>query len=46
MISGSAILAIQINGKMRGTITAQTGLTQDQALEIVQADEKIAKYIV
>jgi leucyl-tRNA synthetase len=44
--SGSVTLAIQINGKMRWTITVDPRASQDQVLQLAQADEKIAKYIV
>lgn len=45
MISRSAILAIQVNGKMRGTIQIQSDSSQEQVLGMAQADPHIAKYI-
>lgn len=43
--SGSAVVAVQINGKMRGTIQIQSDSSQDQVLSMAQADPHIAKYI-
>jgi len=40
-----AIVAIQINGKTRGTIEIPTGLTEDKAIEIAKKDKKISKYL-
>ena len=36
-------IAIQVGGKMRGTVTAPTGASQDEVVAIVTAVDKIAK---
>jgi len=43
MITGSIDLPIQINGKMRGTITMSPWFTQDQAMELAHQHDNIAK---
>jgi leucyl-tRNA synthetase len=38
-------LAVQVNGKLRGTITVPRDITQDEALKIALADPHIAKFV-
>lgn len=38
-------MAVQINGKMRGTIEIAPTATQDEALALVQSDEKLVSYL-
>ena len=35
-------MAVQFNGKVRGTVTLPMNATQDQAMEAVKADAKLA----
>ena len=37
--------AVQVNGKMRGTVVMEAGLADDQVVENVKADEKIAAFL-
>jgi len=39
------VLAVQINGKTRGTISIKKGLDESGVMEIVYSDEKLSKYI-
>jgi leucyl-tRNA synthetase len=36
---------IQINGKMRGTLTVPAGISEQELLALVHADETISKYL-
>ena len=38
-------LAVQVNGKMRWTISLWTNSNQEKALELAKSDNKIGKYI-
>ena len=38
-------IIIQINGKLRSKITAQSGLPEDEILKIIQRDQKSTEYI-
>jgi leucyl-tRNA synthetase len=38
-------LAVQVNGKLRGTITVDRDVTQEAALELALAEPGIAKYV-
>lgn len=38
-------LMVQINGKLRGKITASKNITQEAALDLALQDEKITKYV-
>jgi leucyl-tRNA synthetase len=38
-------LAVQVNGKLRGTITVSPSVTQDEALAIASAEPNIAKFV-
>jgi leucyl-tRNA synthetase len=39
-------IAVQVNGKSRGAITARKGATQDELVALVEGDESIAKWLV
>ncbi len=41
----SVQLAVQVNGKLRGTLTVPVGITQDEALALAQAEANIAKFV-
>ena len=36
---------IQVNGKMRGTLTVPAGISEQELLALVHADESISKYL-
>ena len=38
-------MAVQVNGKMRGTVVMEADLGNDQVVEKVLADEKIARFL-
>jgi leucyl-tRNA synthetase len=38
-------LAVQVNGKLRGTLAVPVGITQDEAVALAQADPGIAKFV-
>lgn len=38
-------LPVQINGKMRGTITVAAWVSQDQLMEMIKADERFTQHI-
>lgn len=38
-------LPVQINGKMRGTLSVPTGLSEDEVVVLAQQDESIAKHL-
>jgi len=42
--SDLVIVAVQINGKMRGTIEVERGVTEKQVVELVQKDPKLSQY--
>jgi leucyl-tRNA synthetase len=39
-------IAVQVNGKSRGAITARKGATQDELVALVEGDESIAKWLI
>ena len=38
-------MAVQVNGKMRGTVVMEADLGNDEAVAKVLADEKIARFL-
>ncbi|MDP3725374.1 MAG: class I tRNA ligase family protein, partial [Nanoarchaeota archaeon] len=38
-------LVVQVNGKMRATITAEKGISQEEAEKLALANERISKYV-
>lgn len=38
-------IVVQVSGKMRGSVQAQAGATQDSALKLAQADERVQKHL-
>lgn len=46
IVSKSINFPIQINGKMRGTLQVEANASQDQIFELLQADEKLASYLI
>ncbi len=38
-------IAVQVKGKLRGTITASAGVSQDDALGLALADEKVKRHV-
>lgn len=45
LMSSQVTLAVQINGKMRGTLQVAVDANQDAVFALVQADEKLANYL-
>jgi leucyl-tRNA synthetase len=45
LIEDSTEIAVQVNGKVRGTITVATGTEKDSVLVAARAQENIAKYL-
>ncbi|MGO9016360.1 MAG: leucine--tRNA ligase [Dissulfurispiraceae bacterium] len=41
----SVTIAVQVNGKLRGTVQVEKGISQDNLFELVTNDEKFSKYI-
>ena len=46
LVADTITIAVQINGKVRGTISTDKDADQKQALELAKADTKIAARIV
>ena len=38
-------IAVQVNGKLRGTLELDLGLSKDETLQALQSDEKLAKWL-
>jgi len=38
-------VAVQVNGKTRGTFEVDADISKDQLMTIIKADEKVAKYL-
>ena len=45
LVASEQEIAVQISGKMRGTVMISTGAEEAEVLEIVKADEKMQKYL-
>ena len=45
LVSSIITLPIQINGKMRGTLQVSPSLSQDEILNLIKQDEKLANYL-
>lgn len=45
LVSSIITLPIQINGKMRGTLQVSPSLSQDEILNLIRQDEKLASYL-
>ena len=45
LVSNIITLPIQINGKMRGTLQVSPSLSQDEILNLIKQDEKLASYL-
>ena len=46
LVSSEVTLAVQFNGKMRGTLQVAADCSQNQVLELIKKDEKLASYLV
>lgn len=46
LVSSQVTLAVQINGKMRGTLQIAADASQEEVFALVQADEKLSSYFV
>ena len=46
LVNTEITLAVQFNGKMRGTLQVVADCSQDQVLELIKKDEKLASYLV
>ena len=44
-VENSVTIAVQVNGKLRGTLELPRGVEKDAAHEAAKADEKIARYL-
>ncbi len=45
IIEETATIAVQVNGKLRGTVEAEKGMSQDNLFELVVNDVKFSKHI-
>ncbi|MBF0981191.1 leucine--tRNA ligase [Candidatus Gracilibacteria bacterium] len=45
LVSSIITLPVQINGKMRGTLQVSPSLSQDEILNLIRQDEKLASYL-
>ena len=45
LVSSIITLPVQINGKMRGTLQVSPSLSQDEILNLIKQDEKLASYL-
>ena len=45
LVSSIITLPIQINGKMKGTLQVSPSLSQDEILNLIKQDEKLASYL-
>ncbi len=45
LVSSIITLPMQINGKMRGTLQVSPSLSQDEILNLIKQDEKLASYL-
>ena len=45
LISDTVLLTVQVNGKLRGTVTVDLEANQEQVLEEIKTSEKIKKYL-
>lgn len=46
LVSAEITLAIQFNGKMRGTLQISADANQDEVLELIKKDEKLNSYLI
>ena len=46
LVNTEITLAVQFNGKMRGTLQVVADCSQDQVLDLIKKDEKLASYLV
>lgn len=46
LVSAEITLAVQINGKMRGTLQISADANQDEVLELIKKDEKLNSYLI
>lgn len=46
LVNTEITLAVQFSGKMRGTLQVAADCSQDQVLELIKKDEKLASYLV
>ncbi len=46
LVCSEVTLAVQFNGKMRGTLQVSADATQEAVLELIKKDEKLASYLI
>ena len=46
LVEDTITLAVQVNGKTRGTFEVDTNISKEDFMALVKADEKISKYLV
>ena len=46
LIQDKVVIAIQINGKLRNTITIEANLNKEEVLKLAKEDEKVSKWLV
>ena len=46
LVSSEITLAVQFNGKMRGTLQVSADASQEEVLELIKKDEKLASYLI
>ena len=45
LVQDKVIIAIQINGKLRGTITVTANMDKEEVLKLAKSDEKVAQWL-
>jgi leucyl-tRNA synthetase len=45
MTDERVLIAVQINGKLRGTIQTERGITEESAMELARAEENVARHL-
>lgn len=46
LVSSEVTLAVQFNGKMRGTLQVSADASQEEVLELIKKDEKLTSYLI
>jgi leucyl-tRNA synthetase len=44
-VQDTITMAVQFNGKVRGTVELSPSASQDDVMSLIKIDEKIAKYL-
>ena len=46
LVADTVTIAVQVNGKVRGTLTISKEASQEEVMQLVHADEKIAAWLL